>query len=433
MNCFQVIRDFFLQLRKDNMRMISIILNCVILLLYGCKGEELITDPPVITNEEEQEMELLWQIPLTEDTVFKFSIAPLIYNEGILFSAQRPAVPGPTFIKFADSVFGNLIWQTDAAFELDCNNPAYVSGNGSYIYDHYYVTLCNSDPRVVDMNDGSVFWHYECPDGSISNITHFNNILFHSHLTGSNPYFSGSIVMTDIYNGIWDTIYTIDMVDDWSVGIYPPAAVIDVNNDTLLYFQNRQYRTSPYEGKIDLYAYNMTADTLLWVVTDIDPIGNSAIYPPLVYQGKVYFKGSYSVFCLDAQTGEILWDRIFTGFGEDLIYGNLMIAENNLIVKTSYESIYALDVLTGNIIWQNLDAGATPSDMTYHNGIIYYGSAGDAKLHAIDAITGVQLWEIITPNNLAEACLCYPVAIDPVLNRLYTTDGFYLMCFRIND
>lgn len=428
---------YFLQPPKDNMRMFIIILNSLILLLYGCKEVEFENYSVTNSNEDISPIPLVWQIPLAEDTMEKNCIAPLVFNNGVLFSSQNLTQFDPIFLKFAETDSGNIIWQTDAAFEINCTNPSTVAGNGSYIYDHYYVTLCNSDPRVVNLNDGSTFWHYECPDGRMPKITHFNNIIFHVHLTGINPFYSGAIVMTDIYSGIWDTIFTIDMVDDFSVGLYPPTAVVDINNDTILYFQNRQYRTSPYEGKIDLYAYNMTADTILWMVEDLDPQGNSSIYPPLFYDGKIYFKGTYNIFCLNAETGETIWQKLFTGFGEDLLMGNLMLLENKLIVKTSYESIYALDPVSGSVIWDNQDAGATPSDMVYYNGVLYYGSYGDGKLHAIDIFTGNQLWEMDSPNkgkpNTYNANLTWPVAIDPVLNRLYTSDSYFFICFQLEN
>lgn len=431
------ITDYFLQPLKDNMRMFYIILNCLVLLLCGCKEEVLENYSVVNSNEDILPVPIVWQIPLDEDTSIKYSIAPKFYNGGVLFSSIDLELIDPMLIKFAGSEFGNILWQTDAAFEVNCSSPTTGSGNGSYIYDHYYVTLCNSDPRVVDLNDGSVFWHYECPGERMPKITHFNNILFHVHLTGFNPFSSASIVFTDIYTGIWDTIFTLDMVDDYSVGLYPPTALIDVNNDTILYFQNRQYKTLPYDGKVDLYAYNMSADTIVWMVNDIDPHGNSSIYPPLYFEGKIYFKGTYTLFCLDAQTGEIVWQKLFTGPGEDLLMGNLMEVENKIIVKTSYESIYALDPVTGSVIWENQDAGATPTDMVYYNGVLYYGSSGDANLHAINTTTGVQLWEMESPNNkfaISEyAAFIFQVAIDPILNRLYTSDGYYLMCFQLEN
>ena len=205
--------DYFLQHLKDNMRMFYIILNCIILLLYGCKEEVFENYSVTNSNEDILPIPVVWQIPLSEDTSARFCIAPQIYNDGVLFSEQDPFLEAPTYVKFADREFGNIIWQTDPAFEINCSSPVSVSGNGSYIYDHYYITLCNSDPRVVDVNDGSVFWHYECIGDRMPKITHLNNILFHVHLTGSNPFLSGSIVKTDIYTGIWDTIFTIEIVD----------------------------------------------------------------------------------------------------------------------------------------------------------------------------------------------------------------------------
>ncbi len=427
--------DSFIQHRKDNMKMTAYILQCLILLLYGCKGEELPTEYPVA--KEVTPIPLLWQIPLNEDTIFRYSIPAEYFNNGILFSEQNNASNLPMHFRYINSETGELIWETNSAFEVDCDNPAYIFGTGSYVYHNYYATLCNSDPRVVDLSSGTTLWHYECPKGRMPNISHFKNILFCVQLTGFNPYYSGSIVKTEINSGVWDTIFTIDTVDEFSVGLYPPVAEINANNDTLIYFQNRQYRVLPYVGKIDLYGYNITADSLIWKVEDIDPQGNSSVFPPYIYEDKLYFKGAFTMFCLDTKTGNILWEKQFTGFGEDLLYGNIIIEDNKLIVKTSYESIYALDPNTGNVIWENEKSGATPTDMVYSEGVIYYGSSGDGKLHAIDINDGKQLWEMESPNRNADissnAIFNRPVAIDPILNRLYTSDGYYFICFQLKN
>lgn len=429
-----ITEPFFIHL-KDNMKMHFYILQSFILLLYGCKGEELGIEYPVA--KEELPIPVVWQIPLNEDTIFRFSIPAQYYNHGILFSEQNSAGVLPMHMRYVNSETGAFIWETNSAFETDCTNPAYIFGSGSYVYNNFYATVCNSDPRVVDLSAGTTLWHYECPKGRFPNITHMNNILFCVQLTGFNPFSSGSIVKTDITTGVWDTIFTIDTVDAFSVGIYPPAAEINANNDTLIYFQNRQYRVLPYEGKIDLYGYNITKDTLIWKVENIDPQGNSSIFPPYIYEDKLFFKGAYTMFCVDTKTGNIIWEKQFTGYGEDLLYGNILLEDNKLIVKTSYESIYALEPNTGNVIWKNEMAGATPTDMEYFNGVIYYGSFGDLKLHAIDINDGKQLWEMESPNRNANisygAGFNRPVAIDPILNRLYTSDGYYLICFQLKN
>ena len=414
--------------------MISLILLFLSILFCNCKKELIIIDPPNPEDMEGSPLISLWQIPLSEDITIRHSIIPALYNNGILYSEEKVFSEEPVILKYCDSD-GNLIWESNNTFEINCSSLAHSTGNSSFVYDHYYITTCDWDPRVIDINDGSVLWHYEAIDERGPQITHFNNLIFHTHLTGTNPYSSGSIVMTDIYSGIWDTVYTINMIDAYSVGISPPAAVINNVGDTIIYFQNRQWKSAPFDAKIEFYCYNMSMDTLVWKIDDIDPYGTGTIYPPLIYEGKVYFKGTYTVYCMDAENGEIIWERLFTGAGEDLLYSNLLIVENKLIVKTSGESIYALDTEGGAIIWDNQNAGSSPSDLVYFNGLIYYGSFGDGKLHAINSATGVQNWEMESPSDISGptsgANLAQAVTIDPILNRLYATDGYYLICYQL--
>ena len=59
---------YFLQPPKDNMRMFIIILNSLILLLYGCKEVEFENYSVTNSNEDISPIPLVWQIPLAEDT-----------------------------------------------------------------------------------------------------------------------------------------------------------------------------------------------------------------------------------------------------------------------------------------------------------------------------------------------------------------------------
>lgn len=375
--------------------------------------------------------DIVWQIPILNDTSECISISPVVYEDGVISSGTKIFSTENSTIVYVDKQTGGKIWNSnDIGF--DCRiNELYTS---SVNYDGIYVGLCSSSVVAFQILNGNQLWSTDYSSGyKLSNL---NELIFHTVLSNSPPSNSSSLLSTNINTGIWDSIFKVNIVDGYSPFLYNPGVLIDPNTDTILYFQNRQWNFSTADGKIDLYAYNMSADTILWMHSDIDAEGNSNIRPPVVYNGKVYFEGLHTVYCYDAVSGELLWSKYFSGFGEYLLASNMLVEDNKLIVKTDYESIYALDLETGHEMWSNAHAGATPSDMVYYDGAVYYSSGGDGKIHGVRVSDGKQVFELSSPNrNHApsyDAIFINPVAIDAATGYLYATDGYYLLCYDLS-
>ena len=254
---------------------------------------------------------------------------------------------------------------------------------------------------------------------------------------GGIHYTESYLVRAHVNQGVWDTIYTLKEENGYRPDIYPPGYWVSPESDTVLVFQNRQWHFSPNDGKIDLIAYNMTQDSTLYVLSDLDPQGESNVGPPLIWEDKIYFAGKRTMYCIDVQTGEILWKKFFTGFGETLYTCNWLVVGNKLIVKPDNQNIYALDPLAGNEIWKKTDSGATCfSDMVYHDGRIYFGCWGTLTIHAIDVETGEDLWNLESPNRengYPTADFATGVAISPELGYLYTADLYFAMCIKLPE
>ncbi len=375
------------------------------------------TIPDIIVN---------WKIPLLEDTSEASVADPLLYEDIILFGGFPVSGSGGRIAGY-NVTTNEIIWM--AACDLNTGQSS------STHFENIFVGLDGSEFKAFDLNNGNIVW--TSPYEGSYKITHFENKIFSSHKMGGTPALYSYLVMADINTGIWDTVYTTDLSGGFGPNNYPPGVMVNAENDTILYFQNRQYNYDDSEGKIDLYAFDMTNDSILWIQYDIDPDGNSSVQPPLVYNDKIYFRGNRILFCLDAQNGNMIWQKeMGADEFEDLLSGNTLIADGKVIVKTGGYSLYALNPDSGSEIWVNTDAGPTPSDMIFYNGAVYYGSGGDGMIHVIDIETGEPIIEFESPMENSDV---YPnagfydaVAIDPVSNLLYAADGYFLYCIAID-
>ncbi|MBK9454093.1 MAG: PQQ-binding-like beta-propeller repeat protein [Bacteroidetes bacterium] len=416
------------------MKQFNTILFALFLLLYACKEEEIISKGnPYVPNN--QQAGYLWQVPLDVDTVSAASINPVLYNNQIMFSSERP-FDAPVHVYMIDTADQHIVWQTSAFFNNDCPSISMSWGGRGYMHENLFATLCGGSPRVFDLNIGNVLWDHDISTGD-ANLTGWNSLLFHSEINGANPYTRSTIMMSDISFNSWDTVYSLPMENGYSSHLYPPSVMLNANNDTLLFFQNRQWTLdSIYDGKVDLYGYNLSADSVIWEQDDIDIHGNSSIYPPLVYQDKIYFKGTFTIYCLHAETGEIIWSWLPDAAAGDVMMSNLIVEENKLLVKTSGDYFYALSPETGNVLWLNNNCGNSPFSLTYFDGVAYYISGNDSKLHAININDGTELWSMTSPNSYinagSNAYFVNSVAIDALTRRLYVADKYFLMCFQLN-
>ncbi len=422
----------FLEQICDKMKLIYSLITSILILCYSCKQEEIISNNGGYNSNNQEEPELLWKFPLAPDTSARNSITPILYNEYIVFTGKIPLNPLPNTVKCIDSIYRTYLWEADDIFLEDCPDMSYIGGSGYGVYQNYMATLCYDKPRVFDLNTGDVIWDYNPGNGDIY-MSVWNDKFIHTRVVGTNPFTKSAITMSDFDSPDFDTLFYVDSVDGFSCHLYPPAFMIDDNNDTLIVFQNRQWKSDPFEGKVDLYGYNITTDTLLWMIEGIDDAGSSSVFPPLIDNGNVYFKSDYSVHCINVKTGNQNWVWE-SNAGSDLLLANLLIADGKLIVKAGGNQLYALSLSSGAVIWENLSAGISPEPLTLFEDVIYYVT-GDGYLHAVALDDGKELWSFLSPNNGQAPSLITNfyngISIDPVTKRMYVTDQHYLNCFQL--
>ncbi len=122
-----------------------------------------------------------------------------------------------------------------------------------------------------------------------------------------------------------------------------------------------QHRMAFPTRRIDLLAYNLTADSILWWHKDIDPNGNSNIQQINIFDDKVVFFSARLVHCVDLPSGEILWQsnlnenqsRSFMSADAAMTIDNTLIINSGRTVNQppfSYLYLSFVDANTGQVI-----------------------------------------------------------------------------------
>lgn len=423
------------------MRMNIFLLLIACSLLPDCRKEPLIPDPPqppCDTCNVAKGLEVVWQQPLKQDTSNgSYGKQHTIVGNDILITTMFGGVKD--ILRLFDGQTGAEKWSW--------YDPAEVS-DGELVSDlKYYngkILICSyHDIIAINPETGMTIWKTDTKTKGGSGgprISVFDDHIYHQH-HGNNAPFNEiwTLVRSGSESPNWDTLLLFNLSQNGNyTGFFESIARLpSLNGDTIVFFQNRQfYFDYPFDNRLDLYAYNITQKRYEWVINDPEPAdGNSSVGDPLIYDGKLYFRGGYTLFCIDIVTGEILWKRKFDNYLEHLVVSALVYAEGKLILQTAYGYLYALNPKTGSITWKSEWHGGNCKQMIYYKGNVYFASGGDGKLHAVRVSDGRTIWKEKSPNaeKYGTSSITTGIAINEQLGYLYTTDDRYLMCIKLPD
>jgi len=286
----------------------------------------------------------------------------------------------------------------------------------------------------VNLNTGQLHKQYVLPSGSSANA-HGQLIGDHYYFTRTNPSKTLAWLVRSHLNDFsnWETVYTIHTNDVG--GSRPNIQSYNLwtdpqTGDEILVFQHRM----AFPNRVDVVAYNMTKEEVIWQHDDLTALGNSNHQQIFILDDKAYFSGGTAFYCFDIPTGEILWQfdhpSGINGFG---FYKTTYAESANLIiVKDAADRLYAFHPLYGNIVWVTSevgDSGNTTGSPSYHDGIIYIANS---QLKAFRAINGQMLWDE-RPPSITTTYFRGDVAIDPDRGVLYASDRRYLMAIKLYE
>ena len=133
-------------------------------------------------------------------------------------------------------------------------------------------------------------------------------------------------------------------------------------------------------------------EALLWRYA----AGGWVVNAPTVADGVAYVGADDNyMYALDAETGEALW-RFETG---DVIRSTPTVTGGAVYVGSNDNHVYALDASTGALLWKHDTGDWVQYSPVANGGLVYFGALqdGDRKVHALDAMSGEQVWVAEAP------------------------------------
>lgn len=404
-----------------------------------CKNPDFDPTPPpdpidtTQTPENPSKLKIIWQVPVRPDTSYWGSMSPKITGEWVWFS-RIDFVGNKEDLVAINRQSGARV--CDWTPPVNSTVMARPSGSGTF-----------EDRLVVNYNNETYgFKDGVCTDQWASIVPLIGNGGFRINLIGDHVYHmhtqpshrdtANYLVRTHVSATNWDTIFSLSLKNGYHPTIELPVSWVNAAGDTILFFQNRQFNFSKLDGQVDLWAINLRTKKMVWMVEDWDISGNSSVTPPIVAGNRLYISGAYTLHCFDTESGQKMWQRDFPN--DNLFSTNLLWAEQKVFVRPSTSgNLYALDAQTGAIIYQVPDTGTSDINMVYHKGMIYFTNSTRPFLYVVRASDGALVLKEYSPNYFnpgkanRNANLRWDVTVDPQLNRLYCSDGYFYMAIEL--
>lgn len=396
----------------------SLVTILICLGFWSChKPQKMISEPQVETDQ----FEILWKTPISPGP-FVLGLNPILYDSLVIVNTEYEIYDDFAAVLFIDTATGTVV---DTWSEYIDGTALYTSDK-FYLEDDFLVLHTMRSTDVLNLNTRQRQWASTTNQDQSAFLYGNNGFVYTSHQIGAK---TAKILRSPVDQKNWETVYSFT-----ANGAMRPFfdgigfGALD-NGDEIVFWENRI--THPYD-KLEIFAYNLTADTLLWRNRDF-PTADIP-FPPRVYNGKVYGRYVESVYCIDLETGQMLWLKDYgTAFEQSGLAAKINyigMYNDQLVVKPDCNTILFVDLEDGSIdkMVSGYEDGNPEGEFSYWQEKLYFNNG--LQLAVTDLATGENL---VTPENsraLEGITIYSSITVDPVYGKLYFQDGHYLYCVK---
>jgi len=142
-----------------------------------------------------------------------------------------------------------------------------------------------------------------------------------------------------------------------------------------------------------VYCLNAQTGNLVWNFTPSSPCSD-----PTVANGYVYLGSSNNyLYCLNATTGALVWNY---SAGSYVAVSAPTVINGYVYVGTS-ENVLCINATTGALVWEFATSGGAYVPSVY--GSYVYTGAGSGIVYCLNALTGTQVWNYTTNGGVVGA------------------------------
>lgn len=424
----------------------SMILIWTFLVLLSCKEPEIpqVELPCIWYCDTIAPTEIIWKTPVVDEpNEESSSMYPKISDSVVIFS-NRLYKGQPEIYKGFNRYNGRQVWEWP--FPHLGGGDSYVSTrrrNKYIIENHLILSIAtyyyNVDTRNCQVNAGTRILDY----AHIPRINILGNKIYFITIPWQPERGRTTLRTMDLDMSNQDSIvqYRRANEGDWdpNIGLEPPVFWERPDGDTVAIFVMRG-SNGPNQSWYEFHALNLSQKTntgyqALWMQDSFPHDDNcNVVAEPIIYRDSLLLvPGQGAVYGIGLKTGDLIYS---TPIPEDLLTTDFIVVDDRLVFVDNPGDLYVLDAWTGEILTIIPDCGGNVSNMEVHDSIVYFTSAGDGKLYAVDLLREEIVWEWSSPHIDEQSFAQFTwsgLAIDPENGWLYTSDKVYAMCVELYE
>lgn len=385
-------------------------------------------EPPQPPPTGPKKLEVVWRTPIVPDPELNHTIAmnPVLYDSVVVFNSEFTLNGYEAPVMFMDTADGTIL-----DYWSDYSDGPFAYSAESMAFENEFLFLCGQrSVDCINMDTRQTQWHGPVADNGPFIYTNDGYLYRGIEYNGQNPMNNSAAVMrTPVGQMNWDTVYAFDRTDNFKPGFDSMGFGKLPNGNDVVVWKNRSITGSA--DRTDIFAFNLTADTLLWRNMDFEE--SSGIIPLKVEDGVVYGLLQHNAVAIDLATGNTIWNTDFrnvnTSIPIQFFGGDFHIEGDRILIKSQSDELVVLKKSNGTVNWMVQDLSYGMNDrFTYFEGKLFFA---DNDLIIIDVTTGERL----VPENRVEHLgdVRSRIVIDPIRRVMYMHNGQEAMCIRIPD
>ncbi len=342
----------------------------------------------------------LWHTPLGAEWIGSFIYSPIVYDGKVLMAKDEKETD---YIAFVDIETGKI--------EDKLKHPYYNTDFRivkTYQKGAMLVVLSPQFYRL-DLKTKKVVWKLDKKD-RIGSWSHAEAVgiddKFFVPVDDDDVDRHYDLYEVDINTGSYKKVFTtvVNATDAKDIEEKFPREIKPIKNakgDLLIVvLYEHYYKREAKKGSQSLLSlYNYTQKHWVYENIPFTEKGGLTFGTGIqVYKDKVYLMTKSSIACHRLSTGKQIWRRYY----EQGAWNAGIIVNGKLVVPmgNDYTMCINVEVDYFDVLWSTNegDGGNNVGKLYELNGIVYFASRGDKRIHAIEINTGKYLWHIGSPD-----------------------------------
>jgi outer membrane protein assembly factor BamB len=426
------------------MKVNQLFLFVMIILLGSCLKD----DNPIIKDENGiiVTKPWLWRTEISKNTLNGAYISgPAQYDGQVLMGAMDDN--NIAYFASLDINNGKFLWKQNYIYSSD-----FFGFSNFYLYNNTIIQRDGTNLFSLSLSNGNYNWKQKI-EGSGGQWTSGIDSLFFTYQVVLYPEvnypviaaYYGNIKEGNIQFLIVPDLGELPLPDlqrmDFAIGGFryiKPFYDAGSNDIMLLCYYYKNYYLPGSDDQVSksyVGLYNFTDRK--WVFERIE-LGNYDWlegFTPTIIDNRFYHSLSNGILeCRDLNTGKSIWRN--QNLNTQYSVTGFKIVDNKMIVMDDRNRLLsAINVSTGKVFW-SVTSAPSISYMSELNGIVYYASSADGRIHAVDIETGKHIWLLKSPDAtknpddyFMQQCIVIPGDFRQK-NRIIVSSFSHAYCFE---